>query len=146
MSRFTVLFIVIATFLLGIPTTIFAQEEESENPWVYASEYQIPWERMGNLDSLLKLETTKAWRETAIKMGFIIDQRWYIHHTGGEWNLKIEGVYSSWNAIYNPERRKKVSEAVFPDADKRKANQAAWDKVFNGVIHRDNIYRLALGN
>ena len=71
----------IAAQFIGIPTTILGQEDKSEDPWVYVEEYQIPLDRMGALDSLLNLGTSKTWRETAITMGFILNQRFYINHT-----------------------------------------------------------------
>ena len=145
MSRFTILYIVIAAFFIGIPTTILGQDEKPEDPWVYVQEYQIPLDQMGTLDSLLNLETTKTWRETAIKMGFILNQRFYINHTRNEWNYRIENVFSSQKAMHNPGWHMKVFNVVFPDDDKRNKILSDWGRLYEGVTHREHIYRLALG-
>ena len=142
----TFAFLMVIFLVVGLQETAFGQEQEDTRPWVYMSEFQIPWSR---IDSLMKLETVIdtewKWYEKAKEMGYIIDFRFMIHHTGDEWNVKNEWVYPSWEAMNKSDWMKQVSETVEPDSVKRETVYAGFEWVFKDVIHRDQIYRLVTG-
>lgn len=140
MFRLTILFIMIAAFVMGIPTAILGQDEETQDPWVYVSEFKVPAQRLDSLTTMLKKAKEYKWVETAKSMGFILDQWILIHHTGDEWTVRIENVYPSWSAVYNPGWQGKVSEAAY--GDDLEVFTAAFTWIFAGVPHRDSIYRL----
>ncbi len=144
MKTFT--FLLVFLLVVGLQETAYGQEQEDTQPWVYMSEFQIPWSRV---DSLMKLEnlsdTEWKWYEKAKEMGYILDFRFMIHHTGDQWNVRYEWVYPSWEAMNKTGWAKEVSEAVEPDSAKREAVFAGYNWVFKDVIHRDQIYRLVIG-
>jgi len=144
MKKFAYLLVIL--MLAALHKTAFGQENQDNWPWVYMSEFQVPWSR---IDSLMKLEniTDKEWNwyEKAKEMGHIIDFRFMLHHTGDEWNVRYEWVYPSWEAMNKSDWMKEVSEAVEPDSTKRKPINEGYQWVFKDVTHRDQIYRLVIG-
>jgi hypothetical protein len=142
----TFAFIMVFFLVVGLQETAYGQEQEDTRPWVYMSEYQIPWSRVDSLVKFIELFNTELkWREKAIEMGYVLDIRIMMHHTGDEWNYRVEWVYPSWEAMRNPGWGMKVWEAVEPDSTKRKAYISGPNWIFKDVIHRDQIYRLHLG-
>ena len=136
--------LMVIVLMAGMCITAFGQVNEDSTPWVYETEYQVPWSR---IDSLLKLTTMSNelnFYGKAVEMGFVLDIRMYIHHTGGVWNVKVQWIYSSFEAINEPGWGKKVWEAVGVNEEKIKELDGGFNWVFNDVIHRDNIYRLLL--
>ncbi len=142
----TFAFLMLLFLVVGLQETAFGQEEKSTLPWVYMSEYQIPWSRMDSLIKLIDVFNIEyKWTEKAIEMGYVLDIRLMIHHTGNEWNYRAEWVYPSWEAMNIKGWGMQVWEAVMPDSAKREASFAGIDWIFKDVIHRDQIYRLHLG-
>jgi hypothetical protein len=142
----TFAFLMVIFLAVGLQETTFGQEEKPNRPYIYMSEYQIPWSRVDSLVKILDLfEKEYKWREKAIELGYILDLRVMMHDTGNEWNYRVEWVYPSWEAIRNPGWGMKVWEAVEPDSAKREVYFAAIDWIFKDVIHQDQIYRLHWG-
>ena len=132
--------------MVSMQETVSAQEKEDTRPYVYCMEFQIPWSRIDSLEKMINVFVTKYnWVEKAKEMGFILDQRAYIHDTGSEWNYRIEWVYPSWEAMGKTGWGMKVWEVVEPDTAIREAYFDGLDWVYKDVIHRDNIYRLMGG-
>ncbi len=123
---------------------VLSQENQDQNPWVYETEYQIPWSRVDSLSKLVKITDELGFYDKAVEMGFITDFRLYIHHTGDIWNVKVEWVYPTWEAMNAGWQASKVWEAVGVDEDKAKEIDGGFNWVMNDIIHQDNIYRLTV--
>ena len=80
----------------------------------------------------------------AVEMGFVLDIRMYIHHTGGVWDVKVQWIYPFSEASNAEGWGKEVWEAVGVNEEKLKEIFGGFNWVFNDVIHRDNIYRLVV--
>ena len=142
----TFAFLMVLFLVMGSLGTAFGQEKEDTRPYVYSMEFQIPWSRVDSLTKLVDL-TDKEYKfyDKAKEMGYILDFRIMIHDTGNEWNVRIEWVYPSWEAIREPGWGKKVWEALEIDSAKVEEINAGFTWVTKDVIHRDNIYRLNIG-
>ena len=132
----------VIVLMAGMSITVFGQENWDSYPWVYETEYQIPWSRVDSLWKLNTISDELNFNGKAVEMGFVLDIRIYIHHTGGVWNVKVQWIYPSFEAINEPGWGKKVWEALGVDEEKVKEIRGGFNWVFNDVIHRDNIYRL----
>jgi len=131
--------------VLGAAPTVQAQEEADENPWVYVASFKIPWERV---DSLTKLYDQYADRYIAYakQQGYYLDSRILIHHTGDEYNVVVETYFPTWEAMNRGGWGDAAWQAVEPDATQRAAARAGFAWAYEGVPHKDNIYRLVVGN
>jgi hypothetical protein len=141
MRRVTLLTcIVLFGGLIAAPAVI-AQEAEEPDPVVHMAQYQIPWERVDSLRTLLA--NYPQWVEKAREMGHILDRQFWIHLQGDEWNVVIVTSYASWDAWANrkPGWVGEAFRAVEPDSTRRAAQNAGSRWVFQGTIHKDNIYR-----
>jgi hypothetical protein len=138
-------FFVLIVAAVATAPTVQAQEEADENPWVYVASYKVPWERV---DSLVKLFDRYAdpFVTYANENGFWLDRRVLIHDTGDEYNVVYETFYDSWEAIREGGWGDAAWQAVEPDSTQREAAIAGFNWVFEGVTHKDNIYRLVVGN
>ena len=132
----------VIVFMAGMSITVFGQENWDSYPWVYETEFQIPWSRVDSLWKLNTISDELNFNGKAVEMGFVQDIRLYIHHTGGVWNVKIQRIYPSFEAINENGWGTKVWEALGVDEEKVKEINGGFNWVFNDVIHRDNIYRL----
>jgi len=140
----TFAFLMVLFLVVGLQETAFGQEEKPTRPFVYMLERQLTWSQV---DSAMKLreayDVKYKWKEKAIEMGYVLDIR--IMVTNDLWNYRIEWVYPSWEAMYNPGWSKRVWEAVEPDSEKREMIDAAYSSVFKDAIRRDRIYQLVTG-
>ena len=132
----------VIVFMAGMSITVFGQENWDSYPWVYETESQVPWSRVDSLDKLTTMSNELNFYGKAVEMGFVLDMRTYIHHTGGVWNVKVQWIYPSFEAINEQGWGTKVWEALGVDEEKVKEIRGGFNWVFNDVIHRDNIYRL----
>ncbi|NIS65020.1 MAG: hypothetical protein GTO05_07660 [Gemmatimonadales bacterium] len=132
--------VMVLGFMLGGAGQAYAQEEEAaERPWVYASFYKVPWERVDSLTALNKLY---PWVEKAVEMGHILGFKMLVHHTGDEYNIVLMTFFPSWEAIGEGARWSEVFEALEPDAERRAEVDDGFDWVFQGTKHYDIIYRV----
>ncbi len=140
----TFAFLMVIFLAVGLQETTFGQEQEDNRPWVYMLERQLAWSKV---DSAMKLreayDVKYKWKEKAIEMGYVLDIRIMI--TNDLWNYRIEWVYPSWGAMYNPGWIGRVWEELEPDSKKREEINAAYDWVFKDAIRRGQIYRLVTG-
>jgi len=132
--------VIVLGFMLGGAGQAYAQEEEgAERPWVYASFYKVPWERV---DSLTALQKLYPWAEKAVEMGHILDFKMLVHHTGDEYNIVVMTFFPSWEAIDEGAWWGDVFEALEPDAERRAEVNDGFNWVLGGFKHYDNIYRV----
>ena len=140
----TFAFLMVLFLVVGSLETALSQEQEDTRPWVYMLERQLSWSQA---DSAMKLreayDVKYKWEEKAIEMGYVLDIRIMI--TNDLWNYRIEWVYPSWEAIYNPGWAKRVWEELEPDPKKREEINAAYQGVFKDTPGRGQIYRLVTG-
>ncbi len=136
----TFAFLMVLFLVAGSLETAFGQEEKPTRPWVHVYEAQIPWSRVDSLDKLREAYDVKyKWEEKAKEMGYVLDIR--IMYTNDVWNYRVEYVYPSWEAMYNPGWIGRVWEAVEPDSAKRAAINAGYGWAMKDVIGRSRIYR-----
>ena len=125
-----------------IGTTTTATAQETDPPVVHVSQYQVPWERVDSLQTLV--EMYPEWLTKAQELGHILDSHVWVHMQGDEWNVVTVNMYASWDAWANQESgwRTAVFEMVEPDSARRAEWTAGTNWVYSGTVHRDNIYRL----
>ncbi len=132
--------VIVLGFMLGGAGQAYAQEEEgTERPWVYASFYKVPWER---IDSLTKLQKLYPWTEKAKEMGCLLDRSVLVHAYGSEYNVVIMRYYASWEDIEGTGCGQRAFEALEPDSTRRAEVDAGFNWVYQGTEHRDEIYRV----
>jgi hypothetical protein len=137
----TIIFALLLAVLFSAQSTVLAQEEKSqETPYWYVLSFKIPWAKVDSLEKLVKKYTFPIVAELK-KTGSLLDYRVFIHHTGGEYNLVILEKYPSWAAINVEGIWKTAFEAIEPDKSKRDEVNASFDWIFEGAVHKDNIYR-----
>jgi hypothetical protein len=140
----TFAFLMVLFLMVGLQETAFSQEEKPTLTFVYMLERQLTWSQVDSAEKLREVYDVKyKWKEKAIEMGYVLDIRIMI--TNDVFNYRIEWVYPSWGAMYNPGWSTKVWEAVEPDSEKRKMIDAAYASVFKDAIRRDRIYILKTG-
>jgi hypothetical protein len=126
--------------VLFLASTVLAQETQTKDKaYWYTSSFKIPWAKVDSLKKLVKMYVNPIVAQ-AKKSGRILDYRVLIHHTGDEYNVVIMEQYPSWVAIDKGNGFADAFKVVEPDAAKRKVGYAAWNWVFEGVVHIDNIY------
>ena len=95
---------------------------------------------MDSLEKLVKKYTVPIVAE-AKKRGTIVDYKLLVHNTGDEYNVVIMTNYSSWVAMGEGACFDVAFESIEPDKSKRDRVNAAFDWIFEGAVHKDNIYR-----
>lgn len=129
------LFTLLATF-----STLIAQEDSKKGtPYWYVSSHKIAWEKVDSLQSLIKLYTIPILAEVK-KDGGLLDYKVLIHNTGDEYNVVIMSKYPSWAAIDKGAGWGAAFKKIEPDKAKRKKVSDAFNWVFRGRVHIDNIY------
>lgn len=127
-------------FVLSGVTDIQAQSEtEDDSPYWYVSHFKVPFAKIDSLESLV--EQTMPVVEEAKKSGNLMDYRILIHHTGEEYNVVIMNLLPSWDAIDEDSGFGQAMEKVYDSEEKREEINSAFDWVFEGAPHKDNIYR-----
>ncbi len=136
--------LLVTTTLVTTPILQAQDMEEVPVPFVYVSEYQVPWDRVDSLTTLL--QAYPEWVAKAREMGHVLDYQTWIHLYGDEWNVVIVRTFPSQEAWNNQESGwlQSVNRMVEPDSARRAANSEGFAWVYDGVPHRDNLYR-ALG-
>jgi hypothetical protein len=127
--------------LFSTQSIVQAQEEESqETPYWYVSSFMVPWSKMDSLEKLVKKYDLSILAEEK-KRGIILDYHYFIHHTGDEYNVVILTKSPSWAAIMDTTLGVVTLETIEPDKSKRDEINAGYKWIFDGVPHKDNIYR-----
>lgn len=125
--------------VFAVSTEAHAQPVDEDAAWVYGNYNKIPWSRVDSLSKLLKLY---PMIEKAKEMGHILDRRWLVHDTGNEYNVVIETVYPSWEAMGEGARMGEVFRALEADSARRAEVNAGFNWVFQDTDHYDVIYRV----
>ncbi len=134
------IFIVLLAVLFSAQSTLFAQEEKSqETAYWYVSSYKVPWARVDSLEKLEKKYGAPTIAE-AIKTGGILEHLILRHRYGDEYNIVYLIKYPSWTAVNKKGVFRTAFETVEPDKAKRDAVNAGYKWVFEGTVHKDNIY------
>ena len=132
--------LLVSIFLFSTFSTLNAQEEpKADTPYWYVSSYKITWEKADSLKKLVKKYTIPTLVEVK-KSGGLLDYKVLIHHTGNEYNVITMSKYPSWEAIDKSAGWSAAAKIVQPDDAKRKKVNAAFNWVFEGSVHVDNIY------
>ncbi len=146
MKRITFISMLLLFFLFSTFSSIIAQEEpdapekqKKETPYWYVSSFKIPWEKVDSLQKLIKMYTIPTLVEVK-KIGRLLDYHILIHNTGDEYNVVIMSKFSSWEALDKGAGWTEASKVVEPDEEKRKKVSEAFNWVFEGSVHKDNIY------
>lgn len=104
--------------------------------------HRVPFSRLDSLQKLLK--ATRAVGDEAKRRGGILDNTWLIHAWGGDYNVVQVITWKSWAAITDTTLGfAAATRKVYPDSTQRKRINDAFDWVFDGVSHVDNIYQKA---
>lgn len=127
-------------FLAALGGAPVLAAQAADDPVVYVSQFQVPWERTDSLAKLLRLYP--EWLTKARELGHILDSQTWIHSYGDEWNVVQVRTFPSWKAFTDqkPGWGMEVFRMVEPDSTKRAAFLAGTAWVYQGTIHRDNIY------
>jgi hypothetical protein len=132
----------LAGLLLAVPTDVRAQDgdeaEEAEEPWIYITSHKIPWSRIDSLTKLNKLYPVTA---KAIENGTILDYHMIVHSYGDEYNVLEVRVFESWESMGEGGGFGAAWEELEPDEERRAEVNAGYAWVFDGTVHKDNIYR-----
>ncbi|MEN8119434.1 MAG: hypothetical protein ABFS35_03770 [Bacteroidota bacterium] len=137
------IFIVVLSLAMLLPafSTIQAQEKKKkEKAYWYVSSYKVPWANIDSLQKLVKKYTIPIIAE-AKKRKTLLDYKILIHHTGDEYNVVIMMKYPSWAAIGKGSGLQAAFEAIESNKAKRDSINAAFAWLFDGSVHKDNIYR-----
>jgi hypothetical protein len=134
--------VVVGLSLGAVPAGLAAQPPQPPSRVVYVIQRQVPWERTDSLVKLLALYP--AWTATAQREGHIVDRNVLVHLQGDEWNVVVMTVFASWDAWANqkPGWGQSVLRMVEPDSARRAAFNTGMNWVYQGTVHRDNVYRL----
>ncbi len=132
----------LAGMLLAVPTDVRAQDgdemEEAEAPWIYITSHKIPWSRIDSLTKLNKLYPVIA---KAKENGTLLDYHMIVHQYGDEYNVLVVRVYESWESLGEGSGFGAAFEELEPDEERRAEVNAGYNWVFDGTVHKDNIYR-----
>lgn len=114
--------------------------QQTDQPVVHVTSYQVPSARLDSLRVLLA--AYPQWVVKARALGYVLDWQVWVHRYGDEWSVAVVHTFPSWKAFTDqrPEWGEDVFRLVEPDSTKRAAFNAAWSWVFEGTIHRDQIY------
>jgi hypothetical protein len=102
------------------------------------SYYQVDWPKVDSLTKLIRAYTLPTVEE-AKKSGGLLDYRILIHYMAGRDNVVIMQKYSSFAAIHDTTFIVAFRRVV-PDSTKRRVVGDAFDSIFGGGLHRDEIY------
>ncbi len=133
--------LVVLGVLSGVTTLADAQGDAAEQPYIYASYWKIPWDRVDSLTKLNKLYPVVA---KAKELGTILDRTWLVHHTGNEYNVVLSTRFASWEAIGQGARMGEAFRALEPDSLRRAEVNAGYNWVFDPAVtsHYDIIYQV----
>ncbi len=135
-----IIFIVLLAVLFSVQSTLLAQEEKKqETAYWYVSSYKVPWARVDSLEKLEKKYGSLVSAE-AKKTGGILEYHMLRHQYGDEYNIVIMTKYPSWAAVNESGIFRKAFETIEPDKAKRDEVNAGYNWVFEGTVHKDNIY------
>ena len=126
----------VALTCLVVGFTVGFAQQQQPTPYWYVTQYQVDFRVADSLSKLIK--ATSAVREEWKRTGVILEDRWLLHHTGGEWNVLHVRKYPSWAAITDNAPMAAIRK-VFPDSTRRAAVERAFQEILNGA-HRDDIY------
>lgn len=131
-----------AGLLLGSGRPSAAQQPSAprDTVWWYVSSYQIEWPKMDSLVKLVRAYTLPTVAE-AKKMGTLLDYRVLVHAYGSEYNYQIIRQYRRFEDIAHDTTVGAAARRLVPDPARMKEIQAAFNWVFGGGGHRDEIYR-----
>ncbi len=108
--------------------------------YISTTAFRVPFTRMDSLEKLLK--ATKAVDQEAKRRGGIVDNVWLIHAWGGAENVLNITTWKSWAAMEDTALGfGAATRKVYPDSAQRKRINDAFQWVFEGQPHVDNIYR-----
>jgi hypothetical protein len=108
--------------------------------FVTTTAHRVPFERLDSLRKLLK-ETRPVLTE-AKRLGGILDDVWLIHSWGGEYTAVQITTWKSWAAITDTTTGfDAATRRAYPDSVARKKINDRFTRVFDGVLHVDNIYQ-----
>jgi hypothetical protein len=108
--------------------------------FVTTTAHRVPFERLDSLRKLLK-ETRPVLTE-AKRLGEILDDVWLIHSWGGEYTAVQITTWKSWAAITDTTTGfDAATRRAYPDSVARKKINDRFTRVFDGVLHVDNIYQ-----
>src|SRR5215210_286382 len=108
--------------------------------YVSTTAFRVPFTRMDSLQKLLK--ATKAVTQEAKRRGGVVDDVWLIHAWGGEQTVLNITTWKSWAAMEDTTLGfDAATRKVYPDSTQRKRINDAFQWVFEGQTHEDNIYR-----
>jgi hypothetical protein len=137
----TIILTLLFAGLFSAQSTVQAQEEENqETPYWYVLSFKVPWAKVDTLEKLVEKYTVPIVAE-AKKRGTILDYKFLIHHTGDEYNVVVMQKYASWATIDEGPQFNAAFEAIEPDKSKRDEVNKSFDWIFEGTVHKDNIYR-----
>jgi hypothetical protein len=121
---------------------LFAQEDQSENPYVLEVEFQIPLNKLDSLEKLFVLIGESGYINKAVEMGYILDSRAHILQIGEEWNVKIQWIYPSWDSMNEDWDPLTVWNATGLDEEEIKKVRDGTNGMFSEAPKRNRIYRL----
>jgi len=132
--------LIIVVFSMLMPVSLIAQEEQKDDvPYWYVASHKIPWDRVDSLRKMVKKYTVPIVAESK-KSGRILDYNLLIHHTGDEYNVVIMIKYPSWAAMGEGPGFMTAFKALVPEKEKQDEIMAAFMWIYDGYIHKDNIY------
>jgi hypothetical protein len=126
----------IACLLVGF-TFGFAQQQQP-TPYWYVAQYRLDFRRTDSLSKLIK--TTSGVREEWKRAGLVLEDRWFLHHTGDEWTVLHMRKYPNWASITDQTPLMPAIRKVFPDSARRAAIEKAFQDILVEAAHRDAIY------
>jgi len=130
-----------AALVLAVTGVAASRElQQQPAPYWYVSYYQVEWSKVDSLSKLVRAYTLPIVEEQK-KLGTLLDYRILIHSHGSRDNVVIVRKLASWAAIDRDTTLQIAYRRVFPDSLKRKEINGAFNWVFAGGLHRDEIYR-----
>ncbi|MBI1967433.1 MAG: hypothetical protein HYS40_05550 [Gemmatimonadetes bacterium] len=134
----------VAALLLGsglvVAVGLAQQQQQQDRVYWYVSAYQVSFDRVDSLTRLLRAHRLPVIEERK-RMGTLLDERWLIHNYGDEYNVVRIGQFRTLTALVEDTTGQAAFRKVYPDSVQRAAISAAFNWVFAGAPHRDNIYR-----
>ena len=131
-------------FVAGICFAVLAgggaEAAVAQQQYVSTTAFRVPFTRMDSLQKLLK--ATRAVDQEAKRRGGVVDNVWLIHAWGGEQNVLNITTWKSWAAMEDTALGfAAATRKVYPDSVQRKRINDAFQWVFEGQPHVDNIYQ-----
>jgi len=137
MRRLSLSFMLVAAFLLCLPATAGAQEEEQKT-FVYATYFECDTSKQKIADEVVKLVWAPAY-DAAVEAGTISQWGWLTHHTGGKWRRLFYYAAPSLDALLD------APDAISPGIQK---NSPGAGQVFSEICnaHEDYIWQAGIGS